>query len=1325
MESLQLFGDGLPSCRFSTLPAKGLESDNVWRQENHCAPALTGLLMPALFISHSSRDRAAVAALSEGLRGARVTSFFLDFDAEKGILAGARWEAELYAQLRAADGVLFVGSEASIASQWCFAELVMARSLGKRIVPVSIVEGARHPLLSDIQAVELGLEAGSVQPSSLERLIRQLRLADLDADRMFDWDPSRPPFPGLQPFEEFDAAVFFGRELEIGSLLDRLRSSSQRYSGRLLGVVGPSGSGKSSLLRAGLIPRLKRQREPWLIVPSLDRPGSTPLRQLALVLARSFGRGRSVDELHSLLTTGPSNLIRLVDELCLLGDGEPARDCLLVVDQAEELAVSLSGDETERFLNLLRGATRPESRLWVILALRSEYLDAFLQADRGTDMFDYQVLLGPLGRSRLPAVIERPAARAGIAFEEGLVGRMVEDTEGGDALPLLAYTLARLYARGRAEGMVTHDQYDTLGGVVAALREKADELHARFGDLVIPTLLKLANVDGQTEPTRRRVQRRLLTEEESSILEGFIQERLANSDESEGEPIVEVAHEALLRQWTPLKQAIDHRRGELQMRADIDRLAKEWDSAGRRDSYLLRSDRLENARLWQQQHGAELAETPLAVEYLAQSVRHDAASRRRAADVLADRVFAGFSKDPELAVLLAAAAIKAYGATPRATAALQEALFATRMLIVVRGHNDTVRGVAWSPDQSQLATASDDRTARIWDAVSGKMLRNLPHPDGAVWNGVRWAPDGQRLSTVTAAGTVWIWDMGKGNLLLQLRGDDASMDGSIQAVAWSPDGERLATGHYGGNIRIWDATSGRPLPSFGRHEDSVLDLEWSPDGTCLATASRDRIARIWNVRNAELLLELGGHEYPLNCLAWSPDGRQVATASPDRARVWDATSGVLIGEFQRRMSLHEWEGRSRAGRPDPLRTTLRDFWTDDDSVCSVAWSPNGQRLTIASADGVARVWDVQKNSVLLELRGHSGPLGDVACSADGLRVATCSSDHTARIWNVSEDREPFALSTPRGDDAMWHVAWARDGHRLATASSWANIWDARTRARLRTFPGHNDFGVWGVAWSPDGARLATASHGGARIWDATGGDEKPSADALLVLRQHEHDSVRAVAWSPEGRRLATASENGVTRIYDVVDGRLLLEVRGSYAVAWSPDGHRLATTSNETVYVWDSTSGTVLFELRGHASWVRGLDWSRNGDFLASASWDHTARVWDASRGRLRTELRVHGGYVEAVAWSPDGRLATASRDHIARVWDAAGGELLRELCGHNGTVQGVAWSPDGHFLATASFDATARIWSVPPLDYLLETAGQLVSRELTNEESARFGLSS
>ncbi len=1109
-----------------------------------------------------------------------------------------------------------------------------------------------------------------------------LFLADRPVKRR--WNAARPPYPGLEAFTTSDAGVFFGRDREIQELLDRLHPASSRQKDRFVAVVGPSGSGKSSLVQAGLIPQLTGRRHRWMILTVI--PEERLLWNLARSLLAPAHSAREIDWLAKRIKADPPELSRHVAEL------QPGRSVsvLLVLDQAEEL-FTLGGDaDTRIFLEALRTALNENRRLFVVATLRSDFLDEFMAAGF-TDLVRRPVVVGPLDRPALFRVVEEPAAQAGLHFAPGLVSIIVDDTGGGDALPLLAYTLESLYRMARGAGTVTEADYQRLGGVAGALAKHADRVVDAMHDIdreaVLSTLLRFVTLD-ESGPARRRVPRRTLGDDERPIVDAFVEARLLTTSSVGGEATVEVAHEALFRQWPPLRQAVEARSDELRGRAELERWAEDWKRAGRSDAYLLGGERLETAQRWEAELGSSLDEVPLVREFLENSRYLDRRAMAQLSEAVAREALAEKERDPALSMLLALAALEDCAPTTLANRALVVAL-ASPVIHVLRGHRNVVRAVAWSPDGARLATGSQDRDVRLWDTKLGTELLTLKGHDQGVWD-VAWSPDGRRLATASDDHTARIWDVDNGAVLATLR---AHTDW-VRGVAWSPDGGRLATASHDQTIRIWTVAGHASTLKVIDVDRVVWDVAWSPDGTRLASASPDHAARLWDVDQGVEVLALRGHDDSVSRASWSSDGRLLATASLDRtARIWEPISGE---------PLHVLRGHGAA-------------------VWEVSWSPDGGRLATASRDRSIRLWSADTSAELEVLTGHTDAAQAVAWSHAGDLLASGSRDGTARVWRA--ERTDGSMLLCGHTDPVQALAWSPDGTRLATASGdhTARIWGAAQAQQLCVLLGHED-ALRAVAWAPDGSRLVTVSDDrSARVWD--------SRDARQLLEVHVGEWVRGVAWSPDGSRFATVSRDRMVRVWEAATGEPILVMRGRAdevgAVAWSPDGRWIATASGDrTASIWDAGQGTAIHVLSGHEDSVWAVAWSPDGLRLVTASDDRTARIWDAQTGTVAVVLQGHEGWVRGATWSPDGRhVVTGSHDGTARVWDGDGGTELAIVFVSEGWVSALGWSPDGSRLAIGAYDRAVVQDAVTTLAVLTARARARVSRQLTDQERRRFRL--
>lgn len=1229
-------------------------------------------------------------------------------------MARYRWERELYVQLRKADGVIFLASTTSVVSHWCFAEVSLARSLGHDIFPLRVDREAWLGLLSDVQWVDL-----AEGEAAYTRLLAGLRRAGLDPADSFAWDRTSSPYPGLKPFDRQDAAVFFGRDKEILRLEELLNPTLLHSSGRFVAIVGPSGSGKSSLLRAGLLPRLERLPERWVVLPVL-LPGRQPVRNLARSIAEAFrdlGTQRQIAELADQLAGGPSALAELARELAEISGA--SRGVLVVIDQAEELVTRSGAHEQQAFLTLLRGAIHEDSPLWAVATIRAEFLSAAPDRAGLAEAIDDALVVEPLSRARLPEVIERPARRAGVEFAPGLVQRMVEDTTGGDALPLLACTLQELYEQVGYGGLVSLGTYESLDGVVGYLHRQADkitdELRRRgHGSHVLPALLRLAGIGDTGEPTRRRVRRNALSPEESIVIQSFIEARLLTSSGTGEEATVEVAHEALLRQWTPLREEIEASQRGLRMRSEVERLANDWQRGNQDESYLLRGGRLAAFEEWVDRNPNDLG--PLDRQFLQASQAQ--ARRDLAAALEQSRVATGRSllyqaeslrgKQAGLSLLIGIAAM---GVNPseEARSSLVTTLIGNHYVATMTGHGAEVSAVAFSPDGRTMATGGHGPPAMLWDIADParpRLLSTLDAHTGAVW-AISFGPDGCTMITGSPDSTVNLWDiadLAHPRILSTLTGNLSW----VSSTALSADGRILLTGSWDNTgarqdkAIVWDVSNwahphrlseliGQPNPT-----GPVRNVALTPDGRTAATANDDATVILWDITNPAKprnLAVLTGHANSVWALAASPDGRTLLTGGADRTAIlWDISDpsrpaqlstltghnnnvrAVAFSPDGHTVATGSWDHTAILWRVDDLSRPVRldTLGGHSESVYSVAFSPNGRRVATTSSDRTSVLWNVTGDAYptrLARLTGHTDGAPALAFSPHGNTIVSGGADGTVILWNVTDPARPWRLATLTGHRAgIWPVTYSRDGHTLITGSmdTTAILWDVtdETRPRrLSTLAGH-DHAVTSVSFAPDGHTVAIGSDDEtATLWDIT---DQTDPRQLARLTGHRWP-VRAVPFSPAGNTVVTCSTDTTAIVWDVTEPakprRLttLTDENSAYGAAFSPDGRTLALAQEgRKTTLWDMSDRSHpdrIVTMRGQASSVYTVGFSPDGKLLCTGGYDKTAILWDITDQRRPRELVTLAGNalaVAAVVFSPDRRTLAVSGDESPVLWNIA-----------------------------------------------------------------------
>jgi eukaryotic-like serine/threonine-protein kinase len=544
-------------------------------------------------------------------------------------------------------------------------------------------------------------------------------------------------------------------------------------------------------------------------------------------------------------------------------------------------------------------------------------------------------------------------------------------------------------------------------------------------------------------------------------------------------------------------------------------------------------------------------------------------------------------------------------------------------------------------------------------------------------NSVAFSPDGRRIASGSGDGTIKVWDAATSQEIITIKGHTGDgFEGEpvdVNSVAFSPDGRHIASGYDDKTIRVWDAATGQEILTIKAHT-WVNSVTFSPDGRRIASESWDNTIEVWNAATGQETLTIKGSPTRAHGVAFSPDGRRIASGCYDSTvKIWDAATGQ---EF----------------------LSLRGHTS---GVYNVAFSPDGRHIASSSWDKTVKVWDAATGQELLTLKGHSEVVGSVAFSPDGRRIASASDDKTAKLWDAATGEQ--ILTFKRHIAKVLCVAFSPDGRHIASGSvdNTVKVWDLAASHETLTLKGHQ-FVVLSVAFSPDGRRIASgAVDNTIKVWDAATGLD------TLTLVGHS-GIVCSVAFSPDGRRIASGSWDKTVKVWDAATGEELLTLNGHsevadapgqglpfFSVAFSPDGRRIAGGSaDNTVKVWDVTTGQETLTLRGHTGFVHSVVFGPDGRHIASGSWDKTIKVWDAATGQETRTLKGHSDYVQCVAFSLDGRhIASGSWDKTIKIWDAATGRETRTLKGHTDIVQSVAFSPDGRRIASGAEDNTIKIW--------------------------------
>jgi len=1171
----------------------------------------------------------------------------------------------------------------------------------------------------------------------------------------------RCPYLGLAAFHAENRAFFFGREPLVARLVNRLAEHN------FLAVVGGSGSGKSSLVLAGLIPALQVQN-PDLVIRYLT-PTSNPVAQLDNVLAES-------DSSHPQV---------------------------IVVDQFEEL-FTLCTDPAQRqqfldrLLGLLTNAAAHHSPFTIhhlpftihhlpftiVLTMRADFWGECATFPKLRELMQaHQELVGPMNAQELRSSMEQQARVVGLRFEADLSNTILDDVSGEPgAMPLLQHALLELWNR-RHGRWLRADEYRALGGVQQAIARTADTIYNKLEsadrERMRAIFLRLTRLDdgsqgseGQRD-TRRRVRfaelasagaelaaTRTLVQHlaDARLIMTTVRETTAppsrpagtlpserggtvHSSTNDRLPPqigegwggvnavngveVEVTHEALIRHWPRLRNWLDEDRTALRLRQGISNDAALWEAGQRADELLPRwNARMEEAQ--QLSLNPRFGLNQLERAYLDACI---ALRDREAAEKAAQQ-------QRELAQAQALAAEQRQRAEEQAAAAAN--LRRRAVFLAVAGALAVLLAVAagWFGVQSNqnfhIATANaaeantqrNSAETRRQEAEAAKLeadtQRNLATQNEAeAQTQARLALSRQWEAQAEKA-------LGDGNL-------DLTLLLGIEGARTTATIEVLTTLHNA------LAVPKRTVLRIAGHNSFVTQALWDKAEKRILTTDVDGYGAVWDAQSGAQLFDLIGHTASINAAAWSPDERRLLTASQDgTARIWDASNGVqlkILNVDAKHANYAAWNGDGSrivtAGADGVVRiwdarqgSELTTLIGHEDAALRAEWNKAGDQVLSFSLDGTARIWDVETGEERLQLAGHDDWLNAATWNADESRVLTAGNDGTARVWDAETGAELLQLTGH--DDGVFGATWSPDEQRIATASydKTARIWDATSGQALVTLEGHSDW-VFGARWNQAGDRIMTISDDAtARIWDANSG--RP----LLTLLGHTGSLSRG-RWNADSSQVLTASSDGTVRIWDAsaqvpLAGELPPLVgheEGVNRAQWDAAEKRVLTASDDgTARIWDAQSGAMLVTLQGHTDWVNEVEWNGDETRILTASNDGSARMWDVQSGQALLKLE-HQDFVSTAHWSPDeASILTASDDGTAVIWDAASGDVRHTLDGREGLLQAI-WNGDGSRVLTAGMDSVARIWDANTGQELMALEGHTdwVRKAIWNSDESRI----
>ena len=1147
------------------------------------------------------------------------------------------------------------------------------------------------------------------------------------------------PYRGLQPFEFEQADYFKGRETAVRVLIDRLENN------RFLAVIGASGCGKSSLVKAGLLPQLKKSNNKLQI--ECMKPGDRPLTELQEILMQRH---------------------------------QQSQPYILFIDQFEEV-FTLCKDETERrdFIRAVTAeATIPDRKTRVIITIRSDFIERCADYQEAATLINRDLattyFVKKLELKELLEAIEEPARKNGVSFEPGLVSQIVNDVEDQPgALPLLQFALKALWQdciekSTSEQRLLTKTHYNEIGGVEGALNQQANFVYERLmsdaeKESVKDLFMELVKVEENQPVTRRRVTMESLVaignsqeqlqkqQQRQRVLGKLVNQRLIVTDENTLKvATVEVAHEALLSEWSLLKEWIDDNRDNIRLKYRLEEARQEWQSFNESDDLLLIGPRLTLFEEWQERSKYEIS--ALDAKFLQKSWekrdREEQAKKREIQDKLEqeqklrelaearervqkqrtwlaiaslitmtfltmlagtawinaekDKILAlsqaseakfilnRNSLDPLVEALKAGTRLKQIGWVPgnkevreQVMETLTQAVYWVRERDRLQAHNNVVQSVSFSSDGKMLASASFDHTVKLWKLEKDGSIRNPENPISLDHE--------KTVSSVTFSPNSQTIASASYDTTVKLWNQDGTLkyplphNNSVYSVTFISN-DTIATGDKSGTVTFWKSTNGKKIGKpFRAHQDKVFDLKFNKEKNILATACVDGTVKLWKLA-PKLQLNpkpiILKHGTRVDSVSFSPDSQMIATASQDKIVKFWKLDGTLLSNLT-------INGKS--------------------GFTSVSFSPDNKTIATANFDGKVQLWERNEKKIQ-EIETISGPttrVKSVSFSKNGDILASASADTTVRLWQV---KLPLVHRLQADSQTVFYVSFSPDGQKFASAGqdSTVKIWDQNGNWQ-QSLIGHTQQ-VNSVDFSPpNGNKIATSSRDDTiKLWTWK---EKQYRLDNSISRQSHLESSSSVSFNPATTKnplLAFANSQGIVKLLDINRSKkneFRAHKQEIGTVSFSPNGNYIATASGDRTaklwdIIWDIKGELKATKLKatlegqeGHHAAVQDISFHPTKNLIATASKDKNVKLWNFS-GKLLTNITGHSAPVMSVRFTPNGnKIATASDDRTIKLWNLDG-TLITTLKGHDRPVNSISFNPkNSTILSSGSSDGTIIIW--------------------------------